>query len=298
MSHDGKTDDGYRLNRRSALSALGVGAGTVVGLGAFSGTATAWERFDVCFQDCSEVWMIVDDEDIGNGHFAEVIVESDGEAVCRRVEFTEANATKTEEFGDSQVVKYDLGEEDDKILGVQEWNDGMEKATYCVWVNDNECANAANTPDVHSAPCVPDEQPTCPESDYCAGEDTECPPCESGKELLVKYEWSGGKFVSEGSDGNIEPTSWTLDEDGEPVEACFTTDYCEVDAVVKAGQGYETYEDESGAFCVTGITKENPQGKEITHAISNVQFFCETPDDPSVGNSSGNNRGGGGGKNT
>lgn len=282
------SDNTFSLDRRSTLKALGTGAGAVAGIGAISGTAAAWERFDVCFQDCSEVWMIVTEDDLDLGGtddppaFAYVIVASGGSAECRKVEFTAESAmTMPDEFGDAPVVTYNAGSSE-KILGVLEINHGTGEPTYCVSKNENKCAITA-TPDLHDASCVPDDHPVCSAGDYC------CSPCESGEELLVKYEWSGGKFVTEGSVGNIEPTSWTLDEDGEPVEACFTTDYCEVDAVVKAGQGYETYEDESGAFCVTGITTENPQGKEITQAISNVQFFCETPDDPSVGNSSGSN---------
>jgi hypothetical protein len=91
--------------------------------------------------------------------------------------------------------------------------------------------------------------------------------------------------VPTGSDPNISVTGFTLDEDNQPSEVCFTTEYCSVDAVVKAGTQYEETPDQSGEFCVTGIETQNPQGKTITQAISNVQFFCVAPDDPSVGNS-------------
>ena len=112
-----------------------------------------------------------------------------------------------------------------------------------------------------------------------------CIECESGEELLVKYEWEDGEFITEGSDDQIslDESSIVLDEDGEPQEVCFDTTYCVVDAAVKAGQEYAIYEgDEDGRVCVTGI-----DGK----AISNVQFFCEAPDDVSVGNSDGNGKG-------
>lgn len=111
-----------------------------------------------------------------------------------------------------------------------------------------------------------------------------CIDCEDGEELLVKYEWEDGEFVTEGSDGHIslDENSIVLDEDGEPQEICFDTTYCDVDAAVKAGQEYTIYEDEEGRVCVEGI-----DGK----AISNVQFFCEAPEDVSVGNSGGNGNG-------
>ena len=112
-----------------------------------------------------------------------------------------------------------------------------------------------------------------------------CMPCESGETLLVKYEWEDGEFVTEGSDGSIWLTDWDLDEDGEPVRACFETDYCGIDVVVKAGQEYAVSEGMGGAFCVTGIESEKPNGKTVTHAISNIQFFCDVPADYTVGQS-------------
>lgn len=124
-----------------------------------------------------------------------------------------------------------------------------------------------------------------------------CTPCEFGNELLVKYEWDdeAGKFVIEDKDDdgstdddadeNIELTDVTLDKEDEPKEACFTTDYCNVDVVVKAGPETKTNKGDYGEVCVTGIEAENPAGKTVTYAISNVRFFCEAPEDTSVGNS-------------
>lgn len=115
-----------------------------------------------------------------------------------------------------------------------------------------------------------------------------CVECESGEELLVKYEWDDeeGEFVMEtgGSDSiTLDPDSVVLDEDGEPQEVCFSTTYCDVDAVAKAGNEYETFDDSDGdgEICVTGLDK----------AISNIQFFCEAPEDPSVGNGNGRSNG-------
>jgi hypothetical protein len=50
-------------------------------------------------------------------------------------------------------------------------------------------------------------------------------------------------------------------------------EYCNVDVVVKAANEYETYENQSRSVCVTDIDG---------HAISNIRFFCEAPDDVSV----------------
>ncbi|MFB6171167.1 MAG: twin-arginine translocation signal domain-containing protein [Haloarculaceae archaeon] len=122
-----------------------------------------------------------------------------------------------------------------------------------------------------------------------------CTECTTDTDLLAKYEWDedASKFVLEGDgDTNISFDSWTTDEGGEPIQACFTTDYCHLDAVVKAGTEYETTDVgvQASGTCVTGIVTENPQGKRVAHAISNVRFYCTAPDDVSVGNSGNSNR--------
>lgn len=96
-----------------------------------------------------------------------------------------------------------------------------------------------------------------------------CVACDSEAELLVKYEWDTEEetFVPAGeTDANITLDSVTLDDSDEAETACFSTDYCEVDAWVKAGTETERYPSQSGDFCVTGIDD---------HAISHVSFFCE-----------------------
>lgn len=89
-------------------------------------------------------------------------------------------------------------------------------------------------------------------------------------------------------DENITHVSTTLDSEGEPKEATFSTDYCSVDAVVKAGPNEETYENVSCEFTVSQI-----DGKAISH----VRFYCDAPDGGgSPGNSGGSpgNSGGSG----
>lgn len=110
-----------------------------------------------------------------------------------------------------------------------------------------------------------------------------CAECESGTDLLAKFEWESdgdGTFREVEEDENIEFLDATLDDDGEPTEACFGVDYCEVAAVVKAGTEEETSTDDGdGEFCVSAIEGENPNGKSVTYAISNVRFYCEVPEE-------------------
>jgi hypothetical protein len=175
-------DDLPRVNRRSALAAIGTGAGTVVGIDALSERAIAWDRFDVCFRGCDEVWMIVTESDIDAGGVddppavAHVIVASGGEAVCRPVEFTAENATTLpERFGDSPVVTYDV-DGDEKILGVLEYNytpdrdERFDEPVWCVNANQNDCATMAGTPDLLSAPCLPNDHPECPNEEFCGSD--------------------------------------------------------------------------------------------------------------------------------
>lgn len=166
--HDDQNEEGYRLNRRSTLSAVGAGAGAMVGIGAFSGSAAAWERFHVSFNGCGEVSMIVGENDVRKDPptVARVIVASDGEAECRTVEFTEANATTMpNKYGDLPVVTY-AADGDEKILGAVEIDYGTKEPVWCVTVNENRCANTPNTPDVWDAPCVPEGHPVCSEDDF------------------------------------------------------------------------------------------------------------------------------------
>jgi hypothetical protein len=82
-----------RVNRGCTLTAIGMTAGTVVGLDAPSERAIAWARFDVCFRGCLEVWVIATESDIDHSGtddataVAHAIVASNGEAVesTRRV---------------------------------------------------------------------------------------------------------------------------------------------------------------------------------------------------------------------
>lgn len=148
-------------SRRRVLNMLGAGAAAVGGLGSFAGSAAAWERNDVDFKGCSEVWIIVAKEDIlyTPPTVARVIVEtSHGDLDCRTIEFTpETTTTIPGRYGDAPVYKYpaDSGE---KVLGVIIYNytDGDDRFSRRspLRVNPNRCANTPDTPDPSDADCA------------------------------------------------------------------------------------------------------------------------------------------------
>ncbi|MFB6177761.1 MAG: hypothetical protein ABEI99_11580, partial [Halobaculum sp.] len=63
---DDRTEtDESTVDRRSILRlAGGAAAAGATGIGAFAGSAAAWDRFDVDFKGCSEVWLIVGEDDL------------------------------------------------------------------------------------------------------------------------------------------------------------------------------------------------------------------------------------------
>jgi len=152
-------------SRRRVMNMLGAGAAAVVGLGSFAGSAAAWERNDVDFKGCSEVWIIVAKEDVlyKPPTVAKVIVEtSHGDLDCRAIEFTpETTTTIPGRYGDAPVYKYpaDSGE---KVLGVIIYNytddeeNPFKRDESPLRVNPNRCANTPGTPDPFEAPCVTD----------------------------------------------------------------------------------------------------------------------------------------------
>lgn len=155
------TDSRPSIARRTVLSAMGTAGIGLAGIGAFSGSALAWEEFGVDFRGCSEVWLVVGGEDLNwkenytertKPLFVNVVVERDGEAECERVEFTEETATTIPgQYGDYPVVKFDGG---DKILAVIKYN--HNSYAICYVENPNQCAQTPNTPDWRDADCYED----------------------------------------------------------------------------------------------------------------------------------------------
>lgn len=155
----GSTESGP--SRRRVLNTLGAGAAAVVGLGSFAGSAAAWERNDVEFKGCSEVWIIVAKEDVlyKPPTVAKVIVEtSHGDLDCRTVEFTpETTTTIPGRYGDAPVLKYPAAT-GEKVLGVIIYNYTDDEDRFSrrspLRVNPNRCANTPGTPDPTDADCA------------------------------------------------------------------------------------------------------------------------------------------------
>lgn len=205
------------MTRRQTLAALGAGAGTLAGVGVFSDTVAAWDRFDVCFDGCQEVSMVVSESDIDHGGsndlpaVAKVIVSTGSGLECRTVEFTSENATKKPAmFGDYPVVQYAVPG-DEKILGVLEYNYSpdpdaqFDDPVWCVNANRNECATYCDgdmveyEEDLSDAPCVPDSY----DAGY-AGSSNICPPstiCPDGYENRQDCTDESGDDTTDGDDG-------------------------------------------------------------------------------------------------
>lgn len=83
--------------------------------------------------------------------------------------------------------------------------------------------------------------------------------------------------LEEDGDENIELKSVTLDDEGEIKSACFTTKYCTLEAIVKAGPESSDpplkfdVEEDGTTFCVDADFNK--------FALSNVAFYCEAPDE-------------------
>ena len=136
-----------------------------------------------------------------------------------------------------------------------------------------------------------------------------CPDCETGNALLEKYEFEeyedGCDFVREtdrGDDPLIGYAPGSYDsktgETCEPISVTFETDYCELDALVKAGRETYAFRD---LVPVDGAVTIDLRELELEklYAISNVQFYCvapETPEHPGNGTGMGKGKGKGRGR--
>jgi hypothetical protein len=150
------------MERRQVLRT--IGAGTAVGIGGlsmFTGTAAAWDRKDVDFKGCSEVWLIVSTDDIDSYDPPAVVrvvfALPDGSTECRDIELTADNTTRIPgQYGDAPVRKVTAGD-GEKVLGVIFYNyrsaDRFESAS-CIHTNDHRCASTPGTPSIEDADCV------------------------------------------------------------------------------------------------------------------------------------------------
>lgn len=168
-------EDAPGLRRRTLLSAGTGAAAAIAGLGAFTGSAAAWERFDADFRGCGEVRVLVGEADFTAYDEAlevEVLVAEGDEVGCRTVELTEDNRTYVPwRYGDSPIVKY-RASSDEVIIGViaRTPTGGLHPCRLIE--NGNVCAQTSDTPSVEEADCYPDPGTYSP--DGCGdGEDGE-----------------------------------------------------------------------------------------------------------------------------
>ncbi|MEF8867813.1 MAG: hypothetical protein V5A60_12945 [Haloarculaceae archaeon] len=298
MKDDTRTERAVPVSRRSVLKA---GAVSAVGVGLFSGTASATDDTAVFEVECvgDEVivtltavdkfrdepvvaptelrdlrvvfgrWAVLDGD--GNGDIARLAETKpcvDGAdpdnpvstPECQPVGYADLETDNTEVDGDDLIFTF---ERDDVGLGPGDVTGPTDVALAGTYYNPDR------SKDLGSLDGRAVFDPT---------ECSTCLPCESADDLLVKYEWDeeeGEFFVEKGGDDGITLESIELDGDGEPERACFRTTYCDLDAVVKASNEYEVTPVTDSEFCVDGIDR---------HAISNVRFYCEAPEDLSVGN--------------
>jgi hypothetical protein len=154
-------NDTPRLGRRQVLRTIGAGTAVGVGgLGMFTGTAAAWDRKDVDFKGCSEVWLVVGANDIAYDPpaVARVVVAlPDGSTDCRDVEITADNTTSIPgQYGDAPVRKI-MVNDGEKMLGVIFYNyrsvDRFSSPS-CIHTNDHRCASTPGTPSLEDADCV------------------------------------------------------------------------------------------------------------------------------------------------
>ncbi|WP_324760575.1 hypothetical protein [Haloarcula montana] len=154
-------NDTPKLGRRQVLRTIGSGTAlSVGGLGVFAGNATAWDRKDVDFKGCSEVWLIVGADDIAHDPptvVRVVVARPDGSTDCRDVELTAENTSQIPgQYGDAPVRKV-TAEDGEKVLGVIFYNyrsaDRFASAS-CIHTNDHRCVSTPGTPSLEDAPCV------------------------------------------------------------------------------------------------------------------------------------------------
>lgn len=173
------TDGRLPLTRRKLLSA-GAGAATaLVGLGAVTGSAAAWEELHAEFKGCSEVWITAGENDIAclteDGEEFEggnvecplqvrVYTAEGGDIDSEDIDIHPDNATRIPgQFGDTPVFKYSVSGET-KIIGIMGLTPPREPQCADLIANPNRCAQTPNTPSVYEADdvadlgCTPDEQ--------------------------------------------------------------------------------------------------------------------------------------------
>lgn len=154
---EGRSDD--EVTRRDLLSMGAGAAGAALGLSTFTGRVAAWNRFDVDFRSCREVWMVVgDDLEYDPPAVANVVVATGPAVECHTVEFTpEAATTVPREYGTAPVVEFSVPRWK-RIMAVLPYSrarsgEGRFDRPWCI-LRNGHCEDFHRVADLDDAACV------------------------------------------------------------------------------------------------------------------------------------------------
>lgn len=154
------------ISRRDLLTAAASGGTAVVGVTALTDTAAAWTTLRAEFEGCSEVTVIVSEQDVafeqseGNRYGGEnvrpplvvdVVLADEDEVAYEPVEVTpESTTTIPGQYGGNPVLRY-RARADERILGVIGNSPSREPLRTATVVNTNRCARVPGLPSIEDS---------------------------------------------------------------------------------------------------------------------------------------------------
>jgi len=166
MTDNKQEATGHQLCRRKLLAA-GVSAATALtGVTAITGTAAAWTTLKAEFDGCSEVSIIVGEQDLdfekteGNRYggdavrpplVVDVVLADESEVHAEQVEITsEVATTMPGQHGGRPVVRF-RARDGKRILGVIGNSPSREPLKTATIVNTNRCARIPGMPSIEAS---------------------------------------------------------------------------------------------------------------------------------------------------
>jgi hypothetical protein len=168
MTEDNREPTDYQpvVSRRELLAAGASAATAVAGVTALTGTAAAWNTLEATFDGCSEVVIVVSEQDVaferaeGDRYGGEnvrppLVVDvglTDGDDVYHDpVEVTPASTTTVPgQHGGRPVLRY-RARADERILGVIGNSPSREPLAAATIVNTNPCARVPGMPSIEES---------------------------------------------------------------------------------------------------------------------------------------------------
>jgi len=160
------SDTEAAIGRRELLTAAASAATAAVGVTALSGTAAAWTTLRAEFDGCSEVTILVSEQDVafekteGNRYGGENVrpplvvdvVLADGDGVSYEpVEVTpESTTTIPGQYGGNPVLRY-RARTDERILGIIGNSPSRGPLRTATVVNTNRCARVPGLPTIEDS---------------------------------------------------------------------------------------------------------------------------------------------------